>query len=259
MQKERAFRILALLLFFDSVFALLTSLIRKLPLVIVIPALWVALAVCTAEIGRRYGKAAGISFALMYAAFLLLLMYVAYVSTIILAAAMLSFPFFWDVELQHKSLEKTFSYLGLKSDSFLMNAILGVATTLFVVVPLVIIEAAVVLLLHIEEPGKVSMIVKGLPLYIIVFSFTISPIAEEILFRGFLLSRVGIVVSSLLFAFAHYYYGSYTEVLAAFTAGFVFAILFKRSKSIVPSIFAHAAFNFMDFVIVALYWFHVIK
>jgi membrane protease YdiL (CAAX protease family) len=260
MQRERAFRILSLLLFFGSIFDVLTVLIGKLPLFVTIPVLWALLAICTAAIGKRYGKATAVAADIVYAAFTLLSMHFAYASSIALSIAFLSFPFVWDAELQHKSLKKIFNYLGLKTEGFLVNALLGVATTIFIIGPLVIAEAiVVVMLLHLEEPEKVSMIVSGLPLYILIFSFTIGPIAEEIFFRGFLLSRVGIILSSLLFALAHYSYGSYTEFLAAFTAGFVFAVLYKKSKSIIPSIFAHAAFNFINVIMVVLYYSQMIK
>jgi hypothetical protein len=255
MQKERAFRLSSSVIFFGCIFSLLTAIIKGLPLWLVIPFLCIVLAVCTAAVGGRYGKAAGIGAVVVYVVFVLLLMHVAYFSSIILSLAFLSFPFFWDADLQHKLLEKTFDELGLKKDGFLKNAILGIATTLFLVGPLIIIEAiVVVLLLHLEEPGKVSMIISGLPLYILIFSFTIGPIAEEIFFRGFLLDRLGIVVTSLLFAAAHYSYGTYTEFLAAFTAGFIFALLYLRRKSIIAPIFAHATFNFINVIIVVSYY-----
>ncbi len=262
MQNERTFRILALLLFFSSIFAILTALIKGLPLFIAIPVLGFALVVCTVEVGKRYGRAAGIWFVWLYAALLLFLMRVPYASAIVLSTAFLSFPFVWDVEFQLRSLEKTFGYLGLKRDGLLMNAVLGVATTLFLVGPLIIAEAIVVIfLLHLEEAGKVSMIMSGLPLYILIFSFTIGPIAEEIFFRGFLLSSLeyvhtgfGIIISTLLFALAHYSYDSKMEFIAAFTAGLIFALLCKARKSVIPSIFAHATFNFINVAIVMLYY-----
>ncbi|NYZ76449.1 CPBP family intramembrane metalloprotease [Candidatus Micrarchaeota archaeon] len=261
MQNERTFRVLALLLFLGSMFALVTFLIKGSPVFVSIPFLGFALVVCTAEVGKRYGKAAGIWFVLLYAALVLFLMRVPYASSMDLSIAFLSFPFFWDAELQHRSLEKTFSYLGLKKDGFIMDAIWGVATTLLLVGPLVIMEAIVVVfLLHLEEPGKVSMLMGGLPWYILIFSFTIAPIAEEVFFRGFLLSRFGVVISTVLFTAAHYSYGSLTESLAAFTAGLIFALLCRRRKSVIPSIFAHATFNFINVAMVILYyWFKVIK
>jgi membrane protease YdiL (CAAX protease family) len=260
MQDERTFRVLALILFFGSVFSLVTLLMKGLPIFITIPFLWVALSVCTAYIGREYGKSAGFWFVWLYAALVLFIMHVPYASSIDLSMAFLSFPFFWDAGLQHKSLEKIFGYLGLKKDGFLTNAVWGVATTLFIVSPLVIMEAIVVFLLHLEEPGKVSMIMSGLPWYILVFSFTIAPIAEEVFFRGFLLSRFGVLISTVLFAAAHYSYNSLTESLAAITAGLVFALLCRRRKSVIPSIFAHATFNFINVALVVLYYgLHVIK
>jgi membrane protease YdiL (CAAX protease family) len=259
MQKERAFRITILLLSFGSIAALSTFLIKRLPLLLLIPILLVALTVCIVEIARRCRKIVGIGAALVYAIFMLLPLYVAYMPTIMLAIAMLSFPFLWEVELRGESLRRSFSNLGIRGNGFWKNAILGVATTVFVIGPLILTEAAIVISwLHLEEAGKVPMIVSGLPLYILIFSFTISPVAEEIFFRGFLLEKLpmGIILSTLLFTFAHYSYGSLVEFLAAFTAGLIFAIICRRSKSLIPSIFAHAAFNFIN---VALVYSHVVK
>lgn len=260
MQNERAFRILGLLLFFGSIFDVLTALMRRLPLFITIPLLWVLLAVCTAAIGSRYGKAAALGADVVYVVFALLSMHFVYAPSLALSLAFLSFPFVWDIEIQHKSLERTFDYLGIKKDSLLLNAFLGVAATLFLWICVVIEALIVVFVLHLEGLDKVSMFVSGLPLYVLIFSFTIGPIAEEIFFRGFLVSRVGIFFSTLLFALAHYSYASYTEFFAAFTAGLIFAVLYKSRKSIVPSVLAHMAFNFTNVVMVVWYYrSHVIR
>jgi membrane protease YdiL (CAAX protease family) len=289
MQRERTFRILVLLLSFGSIATLavffmtvinrfiistvgyllphITALASfsiffagVMTLAAYIP-VFLLLLICAILIAQKHGKAAGAGAILACIAFILLSVYVPYFFSIALSIAFLSVPFLWDSELQGKSMEKTMNKMGIKREGFVGNAILGVATTLFLVGPLIIIEAIIlVLLLHIDEPGKVSMIMGGLPWYILVFSFTIGPIAEEVFFRSFLVDRVGVVISTLLFALAHYSYRSWTEFFAAFTAGFIFALLYRRRKSVIPSIFAHAAFNFINVAMVVLYyWFHVVK
>ena len=71
-----------------------------------------------------------------------------------------------------------------------------------------------------------------------------APIDEEILFRGFLVPRVGIVVSALLFAVPHLLtYASLSEFAAAFIFGLLAGYFFRRYKSLYPTILAHALVN----------------
>jgi hypothetical protein len=78
-----------------------------------------------------------------------------------------------------------------------------------------------------------------------------TPLFEEILFRGLvfftLRSRMGGVqaaaFSSLLFGVVHFY--SFPSFLMTFWSGFVWAMVFERGRSLVPSIFAHSVYNVM--------------
>ena len=78
-----------------------------------------------------------------------------------------------------------------------------------------------------------------------------TPLFEEILFRGLvfftLRSRMGGVqaaaFSSLLFGGVHFY--SFPGFLMTFWSGFVWAMVFERGRSLVPSIFAHSVYNVM--------------
>ncbi len=77
-----------------------------------------------------------------------------------------------------------------------------------------------------------------------------APIFEEIAFRGVLYAglraRFGVLraalLSSLVFGFAHSY--DLGGNLAIASVGFIFALLYERSKSLLPCIFAHALFNY---------------
>jgi membrane protease YdiL (CAAX protease family) len=252
MQKERFFRILVLLLSFGSISALATFFIKKILTLIAIPFLLVILSACVIELARRYGKAVGVEAALTYFIFMLFLAYFEYASSIVLAFAFMTFPFMWEAEFRGKRFGKILSFLGIRGDRFLGDAIIGVAAAVLVDI-LLIIMAIVVVWFEVEKPGKVMGIVMGLPLYILIFSFTITPVAEEIFFRGFLLRRIGILLSSVLFAMAHFSYGSWIEFLGAFTAGVVFAVIRRRRNSLIAPIFAHATFNFTNIAIIYLF------
>ncbi|MFH1234128.1 MAG: CPBP family intramembrane glutamic endopeptidase [Candidatus Diapherotrites archaeon] len=82
---------------------------------------------------------------------------------------------------------------------------------------------------------------------------------EEIFFRGFLQKeigrlgpKIGIIGSSLLFALAHYGYGSIGEIIGAFALGALLAAFYYRSKNLTINILAHIAYNFIIFL--AIMW-----
>ncbi|MHB1253403.1 MAG: CPBP family glutamic-type intramembrane protease [Candidatus Humimicrobiaceae bacterium] len=78
----------------------------------------------------------------------------------------------------------------------------------------------------------------------------IAPICEEIFFRGFLFQGfkkrwgvpAGIIISSALFSAAHLDLYNFLPLLAI---GWVLAYLFLKTKSLLPVIFLHAAYNLL--------------
>ena len=98
----------------------------------------------------------------------------------------------------------------------------------------------------IQLPTNVSAVLAGMPIYFLVFTFLIAPIDEEILFRGFLVPRLGIVESALLFALPHLLtYASWSEFVAAFVFGILAGYFFKKQKSLYITILAHLLVNFL--------------
>lgn len=104
------------------------------------------------------------------------------------------------------------------------------------------------------------------PYYVILLSFVvtvlIAPIAEEIMFRGYLYSamfsifkrkRERLVVNSMIFATAHVFIVSF--MLGAivpyyiFVLGYLIALLYEKSRSILPCIALHALNNALVFTI----------
>jgi membrane protease YdiL (CAAX protease family) len=77
----------------------------------------------------------------------------------------------------------------------------------------------------------------------------ISPIYEEIFYRGFLYKWIrgkwgvgaGLIVSSLIFTVVHI--PTYNTLTVNFLSGMIFAWTYERSESIVPSIIIHGVFN----------------
>jgi membrane protease YdiL (CAAX protease family) len=89
-------------------------------------------------------------------------------------------------------------------------------------------------------------LIPELPLYLLIMSFTLGPVSEELFFRAFLVPRSGILGSSALFAIIHAIYGSMAGVGGAFVLGLVLAWGYRQLKDPVPCIIAHMLFNLLS-------------
>lgn len=86
----------------------------------------------------------------------------------------------------------------------------------------------------------------------------VTPIIEEIVFRAIPMKyikpaagRVGtIIISALIFGLAHYSFnaGSLIQVAYATVLGVVFALIYDKYDSVIPSILCHMGFNLLSFV-----------
>ena len=75
-------------------------------------------------------------------------------------------------------------------------------------------------------------------------------IGEELLFRGALQPRYGIVLSSVLFALLHSQYGFSFITLSTFLLGCTFGLLAKR-YGVIHAIIAHTIYNMLAVIISA--------
>lgn len=88
----------------------------------------------------------------------------------------------------------------------------------------------------------------------LISTIVISPIAEELIFRGVFLNRLKLVVpsifavliSSLLFASLH----SFGSIASAFIFGICMSVLYLKTDNIMVPIFAHFLNNFLAEIIV---------
>jgi hypothetical protein len=92
---------------------------------------------------------------------------------------------------------------------------------------------------------NVDQIFAAAPVWFLVFSATLAPISEEVLFRGLMVPRLGIVVSALIFAAMHASYNSTfgVEVVAALVFGLIAGYAFRKTGSLYPSMIAHVLVN----------------
>lgn len=86
-------------------------------------------------------------------------------------------------------------------------------------------------------------------LLLMLYLLTVRVFTEELFFRGFLVGRIGVFGSSLVFGLAHVFFGSVVEVIGAFALGLVLAIFFQKNKNIFPNIAAHFLYNILALVI----------
>ncbi len=100
---------------------------------------------------------------------------------------------------------------------------------------------------------NVSSTLSNFPLYFYIFAFLIAPINEEILFRGFMVPRFGIILSAIIFGAMHYLsYFSIAEFVAALAFGLAAGYIFKKTQSLYPSIFGHMLFDFVNVLLLLM-------
>ncbi|MDE1868730.1 MAG: CPBP family intramembrane metalloprotease [Candidatus Micrarchaeota archaeon] len=149
------------------------------------------------------------------------------------------------------------SSLGLSRDRLTRRSIYY-ALMLFAI--LIMIEIAIGLFSYatgISLPTNVGMLLNGAPIYFLAFGIIIAPINEEILFRGFLVPRIGIVASALVFAALHgLSYESVSEFAAALAFGLAAGYVFRKTRSLYATIIPHAAINLIG-IFALFYMIHV--
>ncbi|MFI5139306.1 MAG: CPBP family intramembrane glutamic endopeptidase [Sphingobacteriales bacterium] len=104
---------------------------------------------------------------------------------------------------------------------------------------------------------EISAIVnKSMPL--MIFTSITAGATEELIFRAYLVPRLelifknkfaAVIVSALMFSFAHYHYFSISEMIFAFFIAIVFAIHYHWYRNIRILIFTHAVIDFVSFTI----------
>jgi len=160
---------------------------------------------------------------------------------------------------------KPFRRLGLRERHPVRRALLGLVGWLMVF-PVVFVVGLLVFVLgprvgvrpEFQEVLRESL---GLPpaalAVVLVGAVVVAPVAEEILFRGFLYATLrrslgplaAIVLSSAIFSLLH---SQLTAAPSLFVIGFLLAYLYERTGSLVASISAHAANNLYSLLVVYL-------
>ncbi len=169
-------------------------------------------------------------------------------NTSITLSLMFSIFVFAYLLLRGWSLKKIIRSLGLSREKFNVTALVTGIKLLAIVFAFEILLSVFSQVTNIPLPTNVGTVLSGFPLYFLIFSFLVAPINEEILFRGFLVPRIGIVFSALIFAVLHSGYASISEFAAALLFGLAAGYYFKKTGSLYATIFAHVLVNLIAIV-----------
>ena len=150
--------------------------------------------------------------------------------------------------LYAKNLKLTITKLGIpgKFNKNIKYAVAG----FFAIILLLIALTGIFRSLNINDYERVPLLVKQFPFYLLVFAILFAPISEELFFRGVLTKHFGVFASSALFGLAHFTYGSTAQVVATFVIGLLLAYIYKKTKSILPSILIHITYNAMSILLI---------
>lgn len=98
-----------------------------------------------------------------------------------------------------------------------------------------------------SSANNTSLLVQYNMLIAGVFVILIAPVLEEILFRGILVDKVGVVLSSILFSVIHIGSGDLYSIIypaiITFIIGSVLGTAYKKTKSLLLVILAHSIYN----------------
>jgi membrane protease YdiL (CAAX protease family) len=100
----------------------------------------------------------------------------------------------------------------------------------------------------ISDLNLVSEAITALPVSYVIYVFIVRVFLEEWFFRAFLVGRVGVILSSLVFAAGHVFYGSFIEVIGAFVLGVLLSRYYQKTGNIWPNFLAHFLYNIFMYV-----------
>jgi len=188
----------------------------------------------------------GIKWAFATAAIFLLLALISFFTMLVqLAGASVIFfliAFYWHL-YSGKTLEKSANALGLRSEGWIKEALLGIPV-LFGILATVFVLGMAALLTGVSDQQNVAERIRSLPDYVVFLGSMLAPFGEELLFRGLLMGLVGPFISSAAFALLHFAYSSIVEIVAAFAIGlFLCAVVKWRNGNLIAAIAGHALYN----------------
>ena len=101
-----------------------------------------------------------------------------------------------------------------------------------------------------QQPPALIPFIAGLPIALKILISLSAGVVEEWFFRGFLQPRMGILLSTVLFALAHFSYGQPFMLIGITLLSLIYGLLVKWRQNIWPAIAAHTLFDAVQLLVV---------
>lgn len=167
---------------------------------------------------------------------------------IVLTIAILAAPFFL-LKLEGKKNYRKELFLG-KLDA--KKTVLGALKLFALIFVILVIQGLLLRMLGLLDNDIVVEIISVQEPLALLMAVTLGPLGEELLFRGYLLRRMGVVMQAVLFALFHYGYGSVSEIMAALAVGVLLGLYVQKNKELYSVTLAHALYNVFSIAVVLL-------
>ncbi|MFN2443433.1 MAG: lysostaphin resistance A-like protein [Thermoanaerobaculia bacterium] len=148
-------------------------------------------------------------------------------------------------------------YMNLSTRGFAQNAAIGVAVGIggwILTIAIALIVGSILMGMGLmpedAEPSPMIPWMAALPIWkkaLIVFS---AMTVEEFFFRGWLQKRVGLILSTILFAIAHAGYGQPFLLVGVTIVSLVIGYTFYRTRNLWPCIIAHGVFDAIQLLVI---------
>lgn len=159
-----------------------------------------------------------------------------------LSTAAVSFAFSISTVIYLRAIDKSkkgvLERLGLgRSNLTVANLLIGI----FLFLIMFLLEVMVGLIgsaIGVQINTNAQLLLAGAPAWFLVFASVLAPVNEEVLFRGLMVPRLGILLSAILFGMGHYTYMSTgftpspeVQGIAAVIAGIAIVFVMLRTRS----------------------------
>lgn len=162
------------------------------------------------------------------------------INSILMFIPFVLIPILWVRYINNGKYKK---YLGLTTEKLTKNILLGIGLAILTLLMSLLISQALITFFGIEEQNVLLEEIVGFgPLIALLISLS-AGISEEIFFRGFLQTRIGLVPAAALFAIVHASYGVIIQIIGPFIMGLLIGYLYYKTNSVVGPIVAHTLYN----------------
>jgi membrane protease YdiL (CAAX protease family) len=101
-----------------------------------------------------------------------------------------------------------------------------------------------------RQPPALIPFIAALPIAVKILISLSAGVVEEWFFRGFLQPRMGLLLSTVLFALAHFSYGQPFMLIGITLLSLIYGLLVKWRQNIWPAIAAHTLFDAVQLLVV---------